>query len=428
MAPFGRNFLKARLKSRPKETEETPGKEIQVRVCQEEKVVCGVSKHTTCADIVTALLDDHKTIPESKRLLHGEPKDFCLVEKWRSFERALPPLTRILRLWNAWGDEKPFIQFILVKTADFVPPSKASKRSSKSRSTKSKRWEQCPAQYTKALASDRQKRVVRKAFRKLEKLQMERTPSEGSEEVENMVRLIITQDYTIRQQIRRMRELDADIERSEQHLRSERDASCTPASGLLENVDSPSLAELRWQEHLYTSDGVDMLEAQVHRHQELIEELSRNIDAELRSSEWLVDAEEPQGAAAAAPDLSGIGGEGLESLQAELRRSMRAGLLLRQQAADMEKELQRHSAALHSKSQECQLLATQLGSLQLGDQSAAPSPVPLAEQVTGAGKLRQCQSPTDITDTDSDTGISSTHSQDSLSPTADPRPPLDTDV
>ncbi|XP_056334375.1 ras association domain-containing protein 9 [Danio aesculapii] len=434
MAPFGRNFLKARLKSRSKVVEETPGKEIQVLVCQEEKVVCGVTKHTTCVDIVKALLEDHKTIPESKRLLHGEPKDFCILERWKGFERALPPLTRILRLWNAWGDEKPFIKFVLMKISDFVPSSKGAKRASKSRGARSKRWDHGPAQYAKTVSVEKQKRMVKKAFRKLEKIQKGDT-SEGSEEINKLVQMIISQDQTIRQQIHQMRELDLEIEHAEEQM-----SSPTPRSSITESDDGPSQFDNHFQEYLYTSDGIEQLDLHVRIHQELIDQLSQDIDVELRN--WTSDLEDLKGAAAASPELdvkpnlslSSLDLLELENLRKELESSMRAGLSLHSQMQDIEKELQQNKTSMQSQNQEYQHLVAQLGALELGACPDQPNPASLKSQIRATvseqttGKVRQTCSPADGTDTDSDTGISSTHSQDSLSPCVDRSPPLDTDV
>ncbi|XP_051513205.1 ras association domain-containing protein 9-like [Myxocyprinus asiaticus] len=440
MAPFGRNLLKARLKNRSKAAEETPGKEIQVLVCQEEKVLCGVTKHTTCADMVKALLEDHKTIPEIKRLLHGEPKDFCILERWKGFERALPPLTRILRLWNAWGDERPFIQFVLVKTSEFVPSSKGTKRMLKSRGTRSKRRDQGPAQSAKTVSAEKQKRMVKKAFRKLEKI---RAISEGSEEINKLVQLIITQDQTIWQQIHGMHNLDLEIECVEQQLRN----SPTPHSSLTESADGESMTlsmsqfDDHLQEYLYTSDGIEQLELHVCRHRELINQLSQDIELELKRSAWISDSDDLKGAAAASPELKLKLGLSLtssdllemESLRNELESSMREGLLLHTQTHEIEKELQRNKTALQSRDQEYQHLVAQLSTLELGACPDQSSPASLKSQIRATvsqqtvTKVRQT-CPPNATDTDSDTGISSTHSQDSLSPCVDRSPPLDTDV
>ncbi|XP_068560650.1 ras association domain-containing protein 9 [Cebidichthys violaceus] len=437
MAPFGKNFLKARQKNRTKDAEPVEGKEIQVTVCNEDKVVCGVTKHTTCADLIQALLEDHKSIPESKRLLHGEAKDFCLVERWKGFERALPPLTRILRLWHAWGDQRPFIQFTLVKTSDFVPQS--AKKGGKSKGAKPKRWEHGRAQYTQPLPVERQKRMVKKAFRKLEKLHKDSKSSLSADEIDRMVQLILNQDHTIREQIQRMRELDLDIEQFE--LQVQREAECESSLAQACGQSFGAHADEQLQEFLYASDRVEQLELQVQRHQGLILKLSRDIDAELRRANCpqspCEDGEQERAAAASwipsETDESLCAAE-LERLRDEVERSLFAGAALHNQAAEIDKQLKCCEATLVSKDQECWQLAAQLSSLQIGDggQEEESSAVPLKSEtqcgVSQTAKLKHSLSPLDVTDTDSDTGISSTHSQDSLSPCLDFPPPLDTDV
>lgn len=431
MAPFGKNFLKARLKNRTKDAEPVVGKEIQVTVCKEEKVVCGVTKHTTCADMIQALLEDHKSVPESKRLLHGEPKDFCLVERWKGFERALPPLTRILRLWYAWGDQRPFIQFTLVKTSDFVP--QPTKKPGKAKGARPKRWEHGRGQYPQSLPVEKQKRMVKKAFRKLEKLHKESKSLPGSDEIDRMVQLILNQDHAIREQIQRMRDLDLEIERFEMQLQREAERESFLAQACGSDMDATTEEQL--QEYLYTSDGVEQLEIQVQRHQELILQLSQDIDAELRRAELSQgedDCREPNGAAAASwntdDDESFYTAE-LERLRDELKHSLFAGVSLHNQVTEIDKHLKYFDCTLVSKDQECWQLAAQLNSLQITDSTEEKKvvPVPLKSQCSVV-KLKHSLSPLDVTDTDSDTGISSTHSQDSLSPCLEFPPPLDTDV
>ncbi|KAM4618171.1 ras association domain-containing protein 9 [Polymixia lowei] len=429
MAPFGKNFLKARLKNRTKNEEPVVGKEIQVTVCNEDKVVCGVTKHTTCADMVQALLDDHKSVPESKRLLHGDPKDFCLVERWKGFERALPPLTRILRLWNAWGDQKSFIQFILVKTSDFVPQSG---KKGKPKGVKAKRYERGPAQYPQTLPAERQKRMVKKAFRKLEKLHKESKSSPGAEEIDRMVQLILSQDHTIREQVQRIRELDIELEQFELQVQRESDPDSLLTQAGAQGLDGHGEQQL--EEYLYTSDGVEHLELQVQRHQELILQLSRDIDAELMGENVDEDAQE-EGATAASRISSGTDvlfyAAELKRLQSELNRSLFTGVSLHNQTAELDEELKYYDATLVSKDQECWQLASQLSSMQVGDgteEKTGPLKGQVRCSVSQAATLKHSLSPTDVTDTDSDTGISSTHSQDSLSPCLEFPPPLDTDV
>lgn len=417
MAPFGKNFLKARLKNRSKDAEPSPGKEIQVSVCGEDKVVCGVTKHTTCLDMVQALLDDHKaTVAESKRQLHGDPKDFCLVERWKGFERALPPLTRILRLWCAWGDQRPSVQFILFKTSDFVAQPSSTRKYGKSKGARPKRYEHSRA--PQSLPAEKQKRVVRKAFRKLEKLHKENKTSQGSEEIDRMVQLILNQDHTIREQIQRMRTLDSEIERIEVNFRQD-DLEAQASGGWGFDVEE------QLNQFLYTSDGVEQLETQVQRHHELILKLSKEIDEELHKESGKSDREVLNDSRL---DEEAYAVE-LERLQSEIKRTLFAGVSLQNQVAEMDKQLQYFDATLVMRDDECWKLASQLNSLQIADSldensNSSSSPCSVLQAV----RLKENLCPLELTDTDSDTGISSTHSQDSLSPGLDFPPPLDTDV
>lgn len=392
-------------------------------VCGEEKVVCGVTKHTTCSDMVQALLEDHKSIPESKRQLHGDPKDFCLVERWKGFERVLPPLTRILRLWCAWGDQRPFVQFLLFKTSDFV--SAPTKKSVKSKGAKPKRYDYNRVQFPQSLPVEKQKRVVRKAFRKLEKLHKENKSTPGSEEIDRMVQLILHQDHTIREQIQRMRNLDLEIERIEVHCQQE-DLEGQACGGWSLDMEE------QLNQFLYTSDGVEQLEAQVQKHQELILKLSKEIDEELRREMSGKSEQEGSNVRDFWSDESVCAAE-LESLQTELKHGLFAGVSLQNQVSEIDKQLKYFDAALITKDEECWQLAAQLNSLQITDLSEENpgSTVSLQSQpcsVLQTMKLKDSLTPLDVTDTDSDTGISSTHSQDSLSPGLDFPPPLDTDV
>uniref|UniRef100_A0A4W6G230 Ras-associating domain-containing protein n=1 Tax=Lates calcarifer TaxID=8187 RepID=A0A4W6G230_LATCA len=85
--------------------------QVSVWVCREEKLVFGLSKRTTCADVVKVLLEEQ----DCPRGLCAA-RSYCIVEKWRGFERILPNSTRILRLWVAWGDEQRNVKFVLVKS------------------------------------------------------------------------------------------------------------------------------------------------------------------------------------------------------------------------------------------------------------------------------------------------------------------------
>ncbi|XP_030622738.1 ras association domain-containing protein 10 [Chanos chanos] len=202
---------------------------ISVWVCREEKLVSGLSKRTTCAEVIKVLLEDQNLQQcVSAAMLSGSPQTYCIVEKWRGFERILPNKTKILRLWSAWGEEQENVRFVLVKTDASLPNN--GPRSAEARVVLSKE-SPCvfrgTARVTMAFSQEKQRRIVRKAFRKLDKINKKRAKTMSKdkssvEKMETLVHLVVSQDHTIRQQIQRIKELDREIERYEAKVHFDR--------------------------------------------------------------------------------------------------------------------------------------------------------------------------------------------------------------
>lgn len=202
---------------------------ISVWVCREEKLVSGLSKRTTCADLVRVLLDDQNLKKGANAaMLTCTPQSYCIVEKWRGYERILPNKTKILRLWTAWGDEQENVRFVLVKNEASLPNN--GPRSAEARVVLSKEspcTQKGATRPTMAFSQDKQRRIVRKAFRKLDKINKKKEEalirdSSSADKMETLVHLIISQDHTIRQQIQRIKELDNEIEKYESKVHFDR--------------------------------------------------------------------------------------------------------------------------------------------------------------------------------------------------------------
>ena len=105
---------------------------ITVQVGNEEKEISGLNRKTTCAEVIEALMNDRQVelialkeqgrgVPENelknfKNVDLGElARNFIIVEKWRGCEKPLPPQTRILAVWRAWGKEQCHVKFSLKK-------------------------------------------------------------------------------------------------------------------------------------------------------------------------------------------------------------------------------------------------------------------------------------------------------------------------
>lgn len=491
-------------------------KKISVWICQEEKLVSGLSRRTTCSDVVRVLLedgwrrrrkqrrgrrrgpasdppgpgelpeppldeddeDDEDMLPPG--LLCGPPQCYCIVEKWRGFERILPNKTRILRLWAAWGDEQENVRFVLVRSEASLP--NAGPRSAEARVVLS-RERPCsargaPARPSLALTQEKQRRVVRKAFRKLAKLNRRRQQQPASpcsstssstasscssspraadsvsvERMETLVHLVLSQDHTIRQQVQRLRELDREIDRYEAKVHLDRmrrhGVNYVQDTYLLDagiELDGPSPREepepeavamaaaappldgqvqaVALEELAQRCDDLLKLQEQRAQQEELLERLSAEIQEEL-NQRWMRRRQEELAAREEAPEPDGsLDGELLleqERVRTQLSTSLYIGLRLNTDLEALKSDLDYSQQQWDSKERELQGLLQTLHTLELtvapdgttgsGGPSRDSRPQPGAEVWVdqARGLAKSCPG----NDEDSDTGLSSMHSQDS---------------
>ncbi|XP_019336488.1 ras association domain-containing protein 9 isoform X2 [Alligator mississippiensis] len=403
-------------------------REIVVWVCQEEKIVCGLTKRTTCVEVIQALLEEHQATCGEKKFLFGKASDYCIIEKWRGSERVLPPLTKILRLWKAWGEERPNLHFVLVKSDAFLPFPLWRTAEAKVVQNIERQWELSPANYMKTLPVDKQKRIVRKTFRKLAKLKQDSIQQER-DSMETLIHLIISQDHTIHQQVIRMKELDMEIEECEAKFHLDRVAN--DGENYVQNsylMTSPNedeqqsnipFAQYQMHEYLDKSDGILQVEEGLRHHKLLIKKLNAEIEEVVKSMSFDTHGDDES------PSNGASNGEledsDLESVKLELERSMKDGLRINSYLNAIQKELSYRELLLQKKEKEYELLAEEFNLLHVKD-NIETTFSPSEEQAndsensskgTVVSDFVRRVTNLDINDTDSDTGISSTHSQDS---------------
>ncbi|XP_036905942.1 ras association domain-containing protein 10 [Sturnira hondurensis] len=493
-------------------------KKISVWICQEEKLVSGLSRRTTCSDVVRVLLEDGcrrrrkqrrgrrrgvvsnppgpGELPEAMDdddeeeddealppgLLCGPPQCYCIVEKWRGFERILPNKTRILRLWAAWGDEQENVRFVLVRSEASLPNT--GPRSAEARVVLS-RERPCsargvPPRPSVVMTQEKQRRVVRKAFRKLAKLNRRRqqqlsspcsstsssttsscsssspphaSESASVEHMETLVHLVLSQDHTIRQQVQRLRELDREIDRYEAKVHLDRmrrhgvnyvqdtylvgsgieldgpspgeepEAAATAAVAAAAPLDSKVQAEAL-EELARRCDDLLRLQEQRAQQEELLERLSAEIQEEL-NQRWMRRRQEELAAREESPESDGNpDGELLleqERVQTQLSTSLYIGLRLNTDLEAIKSDLDYSQQQWDSKERELQGLLQTLHTLELtvapngSTGSAGPSrePRPQACAEVWVDQARGLAKSCPGNDEDSDTGLSSMHSQDS---------------
>uniref|UniRef100_A0A3P8SGI1 Ras association domain family member 10 n=1 Tax=Amphiprion percula TaxID=161767 RepID=A0A3P8SGI1_AMPPE len=429
---------------------------ISVWVCREEKLVSGLTKRTTCADVVRVLLEDQNLQQGvSAAMLSGSPQSYCVVEKWRGFERILPNKTKILRLWSAWGDEQENVRFVLVKNEASLPnngPRSAEARVVPSREsggpggllrgTARSCWTAAAAAAN--LSQEKQRRIVRKAFRKLDKMNKKKEEAvckdKGSvEKMETLVHLVISQDHTIRQQIQRIKELDRDIERYEAKVHFDRiqrhgvnyvqdtylEAEATPADWKrkAERQDARCSAEAlaQFEEYARRCEEVVRLQEELTEREALMESITGEIQEEL-NRRWMKRRREERGAEAA-QDL--VLEE--ERIRTQLDTSLYIGLRLKTDLDAIRGDLDLSLALWETKESELLELLARVetmeieqekledggqGELEAGGAEAEPA----SERSGWVEQARGLSKTCSTNDEDSDTGLSSMHSQDSDNP------------
>lgn len=99
--------------------------EIPVWIRGEQRWISGITKQTTCAQLVDALLRDEAatgnvaatTTASTTTLMpsrSGLENQYVITERWRRVEQILESKTKILKIWRAWGETKSEVSIYLV--------------------------------------------------------------------------------------------------------------------------------------------------------------------------------------------------------------------------------------------------------------------------------------------------------------------------
>ncbi|XP_040895682.1 ras association domain-containing protein 10 [Toxotes jaculatrix] len=432
---------------------ESEESKISVWVCREEKLVLGLSKRTTCADVVKVLLEDQTS-------QHGlsAAQSYCIVEKWRGFERILPNKTKILRLWAAWGEEQRNVKFVLVKSEASLANHGA--RSAEARVVLSKH-NPCVTKGTArspmgGISPEKQRRIVRKAFRKLEKINKKRAQAahrdaSSAEKMETLVHLVVSQDHTIRQQIQRITELDAEIERCEAKVHFDRikrhginyvqdtylvDAAA--ASGQEDDKLCSTETLAKFEEYVRQCEEVVRLQEELWEQEALIDIITVQIQEEL-NHRWMQrrkeelqnkDTEPGEGAHSVPGTEADTASENEllleeERIKTQLDASLYIGLRLNADLEAIRSDLELTQEICRAREKEMRDLLEKVNTLDIDEGTASEEKrshgtddktgmmstlerkSEWVEQARGLSKAHSAN------DDDSDTGLSSLHSQDS---------------
>ena len=77
--------------------------EIPFWVYDKPKWVSGITQNTTCREILMSLAAS----------VQEDVKRLILTEKWHDVERPLNYESKILPIWNSWGDEQKHVKIVV---------------------------------------------------------------------------------------------------------------------------------------------------------------------------------------------------------------------------------------------------------------------------------------------------------------------------
>ncbi|XP_076878255.1 ras association domain-containing protein 10 [Brachyhypopomus gauderio] len=430
---------------------------ISVWVCREEKLVSGLTKRTTCADVVKVLLEDQSFQQGAgAATFTGSPMSYCIVEKWRGFERILPNKTKILRLWSAWGHEQENVRFVLVKNEASLPNN--GPRTAEARVVLSKESQCALKGATKSnmtFSHEKQRRIVRKAFRKLEKINKKKEEPVSkdkttAEKMETLVHLVISQDHTIRQQVQRIRDLDGEIERCESKVHLDRmkrhGVNYVQDTYLVDHgSDTDSTAErdapcsgealVKFEEYSAMCEEFLQLQEEIDEREALLESLTSEIQEEL-NHRWMrrrqeeisnKDTESAEGETTAEsgstePVASAPQTERQtenepqleeEQIKTQLDTSLYIGLRLNTDLETVKSDLDMSREIWEAKERELKDLLEKMDHLSVEELPDTTQESPEVKDVGWVEQARGLSKTSSTNDDDSDTGLSSMHSQDS---------------
>ena len=200
------------------------------------KWVSGINRHTTCQDILHSLVKAHAD--KSKRPVEDEAikattQQLALVEQWRGVERPLSNSSKILKLWNAWGEERSQVRFVvkrITSSADgtssgaTMPPgvrvgTRKTRRRNSRLSSSGAGGRSSSAGPSGGPDTVHPSALSRNSTSRL--LSSSSSSSSGSE-IERLMRIILTQGETIHSQLKKLQEREGQIESIEQEVHDSR--------------------------------------------------------------------------------------------------------------------------------------------------------------------------------------------------------------
>lgn len=228
--------------------------EIPFWVHDRPKWVSGISKSTTCQDVLHALvLAERKAgVNKANQHLPGVPgadiikkkeakeeelasreisKGLVLVEQWRGVERPLSNSSKVVKLWQAWGEERSQVRFVVKRISmttggsggaqnHAMPSTSSSSRQTRSRPRRRNSRASATSDSTKKATDTVHPSALTKPSH--QKPHPSTTTATTSSDLERLMRIILTQGETIHWQLKKLQDREGQIESIEHEVHQSR--------------------------------------------------------------------------------------------------------------------------------------------------------------------------------------------------------------
>ena len=216
--------------------------EIPFWVHDRPKWVSGITKSTTCQDVLHALVlaerkggankstaatdkptasssaPSHSSMRKEAKDLELQAKEYskalALVEQWRGVERPLSNSSRILKLWLAWGEERSQVRFVVKRISGAGGPGGQNCATLPGRNSSARRPRRRNSR-ANSINSDTKRTSDTVHPNVL-------TKHESNKDLEKLMRIILTQGETIHWQLKKLQEREGQIESIEQEVHDSR--------------------------------------------------------------------------------------------------------------------------------------------------------------------------------------------------------------
>ncbi|XP_070556544.1 ras association domain-containing protein 10-like isoform X2 [Ptychodera flava] len=391
-----------------------------------EKRVSGLSKKTTCSDIL-------KTLLRTKNYDQDEMQNFTIYERWGDCERPLSPRTKIYKIWKAWGNEQPNVKFTLRKTRSSKHSGGGDGGGGGGRAKRSSDGQR------EHYEDENRNKVYRSKHKSRDHHQKEERESKHVlETLESLIHVVIMQDHKIQELVERIQQTDDEIEYYETQIHVERQKengkNYVQESYLTDAEDEDGPAGVsdkskNMDSYITACEKLLQVDQELVHKETLIEELSRQLEEEsLR-----LGSSSDDGSSSSCADTTGVSNceadesllQELSRLRQELEKGIQVGQEQRKQLQALQHETLDKETVLDGKRKHLEGLTCELRSLENSDDDVSDD-VDIADFLEDRSvftTVNNDYSPKEgnyDNESDADTGLSSMHSQDDDAPIGAP--------